>query len=581
MKKILYGTLLSTVALATIMTSTSCEDMLKPESDIVLYPEDNQLDTPYDTVYSTIGIAHLMLKVLDRTNLLGEVRADLSTLTPSASKDLQELAANDVSLTNVYNNPQDYYKIINNCNYFIANADSTLKKNGVKVFERELATVRGWRAWTYLQLVLNYGEIPFYLDFLDNQLAAEEIMKQPKLGIKEVCAELIADIEPCVGVLPTTYLNRRVQFPPKLLLGELNLWAGNYAEAAKWYHDYVTDVDHPLPVEYSFCSREFTSNGGRSQGAGYLSRNFANLYLAYDSDDFYGGTVSDLPNLYNSTIANKNCFEITYSESALQRSESQHCVVVRINEDLSRDTLEWVNDWNERLWNGDLRLKSEIAQDYTSTVEEGFGHNIQEIYSKIDPKVLMLYRSSVVYLHFAEALNRAGFPTAAFAVLKYGLCEDNTTNRASGNPIAADEVERAGDLLYFDPAIFKGMDYTTYVNTRSNSTTIPSSLLEANTVGIHCYGGTAADADTTYNIPALPSAIDTTLWVEDKIIEELALETIFEGQRFYDLMRVALRRDDNSFLANAVASRDGGPANLDAAMQSRMMDRKNWYLPLK
>ena len=161
MKKTKYSALVAAMAISASLAVSSCADMLQPESDLLMYPEDNRIDTPYDTVYSVVGILHLMEKVVDRTFLLGEVRSDLVSLTGSASKDLQELASSTISVDNAYNNPQDYYAIINNCNYYIANADSTYKKQGVKVFERELSAVHSMRAWTYLQLALNYGEIPF------------------------------------------------------------------------------------------------------------------------------------------------------------------------------------------------------------------------------------------------------------------------------------------------------------------------------------------------------------------------------------------------------------------------------------
>jgi hypothetical protein len=64
--------------------------------------------------------------------------------------------------------------------------------------------------------------------------------------------------------------------------------------------------------------------------------------------------------------------------------------------------------------------------------------------------------------------------------------------------------------------------------------------------------------------------------VEDMIIDEMALEGAFEGYRYYDLMRVALRRDDASYLADPVSRRQG---NVDTELKTKLMNQKNWYLP--
>ena len=64
-------------------------------------------------------------------------------------------------------------------------------------------------------------------------------------------------------------------------------------------------------------------------------------------------------------------------------------------------------------------------------------------------------------------------------------------------------------------------------------------------------------------------------FVEDKIMEEAALELAFEGNRFHDLMRVAIRRNDNSYLADRVAAKH---IQNKEAIRSKLMDRKSWYL---
>ena len=62
------------------------------------------------------------------------------------------------------------------------------------------------------------------------------------------------------------------------------------------------------------------------------------------------------------------------------------------------------------------------------------------------------------------------------------------------------------------------------------------------------------------------------------IIDECALEFAYEGKRFYDLMRIALRRNDPAYLADAVAKRNG---KIDETLRSKLMDKRNWFLPLR
>ena len=164
----------------------------------------------------------------------------------------------------------------------------------------------------------------------------------------------------------------------------------------------------------------------------------------------------------------------------------------------------------------------------------------------------------MVYLRYAEALCRAGLPQSAMAVLKYGICQDNLNEHV-------DSLERvaAGDLIAFDPTVFN----------------------QESVVGIHSLGSGDSDCNAYYELPLpstpLPSRQDTINYqiplVEDLIINEMALEGAFEGYRFYDLMRVALRRSDPAYLADPVCHRNGQP---DETMRAMLMDTKNWYLPL-
>ncbi|MCG8476701.1 MAG: RagB/SusD family nutrient uptake outer membrane protein [Cytophagales bacterium] len=88
--------------------------------------------------------------------------------------------------------------------------------------------------------------------------------------------------------------------------------------------------------------------------------------------------------------------------------------------------------------------------------------------------------------------------------------------------------------------------------------------------------------DLTLDFSYLPEGAvaapqDSLIQIENAIINERALELAFEGGRWFDLMRIAKRRDDPSFLADKVAAKF--PEAEQEAIKTLLKDEKNWYLP--
>ena len=114
------------LSLLMLGLTSSCAEFFDVDSTHFINADENHLKTPADSIYSVIGILNKVQYIGDRTILLGEMRGDLVSVTSKTSADLRNVATFNIDDDNIYNQPRDYYAIINNCNYFIAHADTAM-----------------------------------------------------------------------------------------------------------------------------------------------------------------------------------------------------------------------------------------------------------------------------------------------------------------------------------------------------------------------------------------------------------------------------------------------------------------------
>ncbi|MCR5132093.1 MAG: RagB/SusD family nutrient uptake outer membrane protein [Prevotella sp.] len=566
-------------AICVICGFTACSDFLDQESDQVIYADKSHLDNATDTLWSVAGILNKMQVIADRTILLGEMRGDLVDINSNTSSDLRDVALFNIGDDNMYNSPRDYYAIINNCNYFIAKADTALRNNRNEyIFMKEYAAVKAFRAWTYLQLALNYGQVPLVTDPILSK--AESEMDYPKYGIAEICDYFIDDIAPYADVETPGYGTIRntdsklFYFPIYVLLGDLNLWAGHYKEAALNYYKYLsthngTNTASPISTgSVRFMDgthwQDVRDGWSMSSFIGENHLTYPELITMIPGDSIPSeGNYSELRNLFNAYESNEYKASIVPSQRIIELSSAQkYCHVTASGE------VTYAPEGLDEYRSGDLRFQSIYKVNENRMVGT---HRVTEIgITKYSTRNVHVYRLAMVYLRMAEALNRAGYPRFAFQILKTGV-----NNEVIENDVIPYYRNDSTWIRQFD---FPNTLYILETTANSNN---------ENTIGIHSRGSGYSSFNDYYVMPEDTLITDSLQQiayqieqVEDLIVNEEALEFAFEGQRFYDLMRVALRRNDPSFLANRIYARRGGEndATMHSLIQVDLNDTRSWYL---
>ena len=554
MKK-LYNIVVGIVMIG--ITLTSCLDT---KSDQILLPSDLDLNSPDKNFYSMNGVLNQLEKLTLRYVILGELRGDLMETTSYSDEELNEVYNFEAGPDNKFNNVGDYYSVINLCNYMIANIDTAITMKNEQINLRDYAAAKGIRAWTYMQLALNYGEAKYYTNVIEDVSDANK--NYPSYGIEELAGELIDDLIAWRDIqAPDKYESFNMFFSIRMLLGDMYLWTGQYENAAREYYNLINN------------------NASTTIGAYYIDVNYINRYIIQDNV-VTGYNVSWqglLRGLESNTITLVNGSTEYNKEGSPLDSLNQF-----MNELAPSDIA--INNWESQVYyitntvteeGGDLR--GEYISNYgsyslnSSNTEKGQIQKFRHL-STDTRRSVVLYRAAHLYLRYAEAVNRLGKPNLAFAVLKnglgpYTLANDNLVPRHEKYSTYTDTT---GTLIsYVD---FTADHYITVIEDDDER-----EIIVQRNVGLHKRGCGNIELSEDFIIPEKASLEDSIQYVEDMIIEELALETAFEGNRFHDLMRIAKRRGSNAYLADKVAEKYD---NADA-IRAKLMEEANWYLPTK
>ncbi|WP_069658980.1 RagB/SusD family nutrient uptake outer membrane protein [Arcticibacter eurypsychrophilus] len=577
------------LTIVCVMGTVSCKKMLDLE------PE-NQLDVSQayrnvaDADAAVIGVYGKFLELGKNYIMLNEVRADLMDVTANADPYLRELSNHStISKANPYVDPRPFYEVILNCNDVMKNFDIMLAEHRMSVadYNMRYSDIGALRSWMYLQLGIHYGSVPYITKPLETIDDLAGLADYPKISFDELVTQLITFTEglpyiqsyayPAGSSLVVTVdgSNTNKVFVNKLvLLGDLYLWKNEYLKAATKYKALLETESNNSNINVSFNVYRIG-----------VSQDVYNFAVSYARGQEEGSLVYSLTSGWKSMFALPNTSSVWNVEwvwampyNAMFKPGNPFIEIFSLTQGKYslKPSQVAINNWNSQTqFNGipyDARGVMSYDPDVPGKPEiTKFTDNSVALTSLNKGGSWNISRAAGVHLHYIEAANRDGQGKLSYALLNRGIANTYSPNVLNNSPTLAQVDSMQTPYPTSSPYYFDAR----------NSGGISSDFRKP----WHRNAGIRGRA----NIPALPVALQTNmLGLEDKVIDEAALELAFEGSRWSDLLRIALRREKENagsgklFLKDKIAAKFiKGGLPVPAGVTALGNDVTSWYLPFK
>jgi hypothetical protein len=570
-------TKISTVlwVMALVFSLGSCSDYLDVQPQDKL-SGDQVYRNVYDADAAVIGIYGKFMALAEKNIILNEMRADLMTTTRNSSPYLKEISEHNVSANNPYASPKEFYVVIQNCNDVLKNFDIMLanKKFTQDEYNQRYSDIGAIRSWVYLQLGIHYGSVPYITEPIETLEDVRNISKYPRLPFNELLDKLVTFTENlpyknlyAVGsslvITVDSYNTDKFFINKECLLGDLQLWKGNYMQAASHYKNVMeTSTNSSSDTErfdiYRVKFAEVVSH--EDLAVGYLrdwtqdSKSLVNSdtqgwrsIFARDRDVLWNTEwIWSLP--FDNNFAPKNPFINLFSN--------------KNGSYLVKPSQSAIDLWNSQTESNNIPYDAR-GPKFTYNIVNGdpvimkYLYSSEAVAASAVPNTKgqwFLYRAAKLHLRYAEAANRDSQQKVAYAILNFGIKSayspdtvptDVTNIQQTNLAFPYDFDARMGDFPFFRSTWHRG-------------------------------GGIRGRA----YLKAAGAIGDNMISTEDNIIREDALELAYEGNRWEDLVRVALRRNDPAFLADKIYDKLSKEGNANAsAVRSKLLNVNNWYLP--
>ena len=609
-----YSVIISSI-LAFSVLFTSCEKFFNPPQELDI-TEDMLYDDWYEYRSVEMGLYGLQQNLVEQLIILGELRGDLLTITENADADMIEIYNFNISRDNKWASPVNFFKLISASNNFIRilereHPEVLNPAVDVTNYDRLYGEALCMRAWAYFTAVRIYGEVPYIHESLTTIEEIMEFVGSPGTYVDSVYIDFAVD-----GYYNDTLYNQPITLEKQLydlplIIDMFTYQLENEVKAVGVNHA-IENNDNTWEVTiwntyamHALLGVMYLTAGDLAQAESHFD---AIMYNTSSNRRYHLDNAFETYNWYNifrNIDHREHIFAIWFNKANFQQNLLQtffepfdpHNYMLKPS---APAVLKWETVWRYQFFNYNPSNPALTEMYFAGIPGDWFrGYGVSYIYINDALRVISGPEWQEMLNMKLEGDYRTvnnimeGMDTI---VIKYSI-DKNRYDQDANFPIyraAGIHLYMAEVYTWWKFELNKVIrTYTTEALGIINDGSNYSELGTRPQLGVRGRVGFTRDEDrihinneqfihdpfTNEIIGYRDMAGDLTgkqLLLEEKILDERARELAFEGERFYDLMRVAKRRNDPSFLAKAVSAKY--PSGKREQIYNYLLDENNWYI---
>lgn len=590
------------LAVCTGLVTTSCDVELMPLNEVVLenyWTDKSDVESVLNSCYTAMQSGSWITRAV----VWGEVRSDNIAVGPDVPVYLKDIIKGNLKQANEACNWVSFYTAINYCNTLIYYAPQVAEKDPnltTSDLNSYVAQAKGIRALNYFYLIRSFKDVPFTFEPSIDDMQDYVL---PATADTKILDTLIMDIEACKDQAPVRYTTQTTSSDYKknsgrmtrvglyALLADMYLWRASDANLdvssqQYYYRKCIECADYVL----DFKKKEYDDDEDGTLKSKMDTRVYSNYGYPLIAESSVGGGSSSSMNAYEEIFGDGNSweslFEITFTNSTSEsETKNRELSYLYGGENAAFNSVRYLSASSELLSTA-INTSSTTYSDQslfpvTTDCRSLTSFHFSESETYAIRKYVTPQFNSASHLGTCAPANwaageenesyRRGYTEAYANWIVYRLT-DVMLMRAEA------EIQLAGILDQQATPSETETEDTSAAKLRRASAVDGSSLSTAqeyydDAFNLICAVYTRSNYNAANTSSYYPSRSSYTSYdgFMSLLENERQREFLFEGKRYYDLVRRARREGNTSHFANTISTKFG-EASKAVLIKMAMMD---------